>query len=264
MISLRRRFAAEVLGTFILVLFGLGAVAAAVATGAFQGLFQVAAIWGLGLTLAIYTTGGISGAHLNPSITIAFALFRKTPWKDVPAYVGAQFLGAFVAAAMVFFLFGPALTKYETEKSIVRGESGSEATAMVFGEFYPPPGGLPVHETERARVPWAQAFAAELLGTALLAMVVFGYTEKRNTGGPGPLVPVAIGAALTVLICLFAPLSMAGFNPARDLAPRIFASLAGWGEVPFSFNGSGWFTVYVVAPILGAPLGGLVVRALWK
>ena len=264
MISLRRRFAAEVLGTFILVLFGLGAVAAAVATGAFQGLFQIAAVWGLGLTVAIYTTGAISGAHLNPSITIALAIFKETPWKEVPAYITAQFVGAFAAAAAVFFLFGPALAKYEAENDMVRGAPGSEATAMVFGEFYPPPGGLPVHETERARVPWAQAFAAELLGTALLAMVVFGYTEKRNAAAPGPLVPVAIGAALTVLICLFAPLSMAGFNPARDLAPRMFASLAGWGEVPFSFNGSGWFTVYVIAPVLGAPFGGLVVRMLWK
>ncbi len=264
MISLRRRFFAEALGTFILVLFGLGSVAAAVAMGAFQGLFQVAAVWGLGLTVAIYTTGAVSGAHLNPSITIALALFKKTPWKDVPAYIAAQFLGAFAAAAMVFLLFAPALTKYEAENGITRGAPGSEATAMIFGEFYPPPGGLPVEESQRVRVPWAQAFAAELLGTALLAMVVFGYTEKRNAAAPGALTPIAIGAALTVLICLFAPLSMAGFNPARDLAPRIFATLAGWGAVPFSFNGSGWLTVYVIAPILGAPLGGLVVRILWK
>ena len=78
------------------------------------------------------------------------------------------------------------------------------------------------------------------------------------------MVPFAIGLALTALICIFAPLTMAGFNPARDLAPRVFSALAGWKSIPFSTNGIGWLTVYVISPCLGALAGGFVSRRLYK
>ena len=116
----------------------------------------------------------------------------------------------------------------------------------MFGEYYSKP------------VSQLNAFCAEFLGTLLLALVIFGFTAKENKSGPGPMTPVAIGMALTTLICVFAPLTQAGFNPARDLAPRFFSAIAGWGNLPFTHNGIGWLTVYVVAPCCGALTGAWI------
>lgn len=135
-------FPSEVLGTFILVLFGCGSVATAVTFGAPVGLFQVAIVWGLGLALAITLTGPHSGAHLNPAITVAFGLFTDFPKSRIGGYIVAQFIGALLAAATVYMLFGPAIAAFESAAGIVRGEAGSEASAMVFGEYYPNPGGV--------------------------------------------------------------------------------------------------------------------------
>jgi glycerol uptake facilitator protein len=98
----------------------------------------------------------------------------------------------------------------------------------------------------------------------LLAVTVFGFTARTNSTGPGLLTPLIIGCTLTTLICVFAPLTMAGFNPARDLAPRIFSSLAGWGSLPFTVNGPGWLIVYVLAPVAGAIPGAALADALHR
>jgi glycerol uptake facilitator protein len=259
-----RWFTGELLGTFLLVFFGCGAVATSVSVGAPVGLFQVAIVWGLGLTVAIYLTGGLSGAHLNPAITLALASFTDFPFKRVPIYFLAQFLGAFLAAAAVYGLFGGFINSFENENGIQRGAQGSEASAMIFGEYYPNPGGTALSFEKREQVSTPRAFFAEFLGTALLALIVFGYTSKENRSGPNGQTPLAIGLALTTLICIFAPVTMAGFNPARDLAPRLLSSLVGWGTVPFSVNGIGWLTVYIVAPCCGASVGGFIgVSLLW-
>ncbi len=251
-------FTAEVLGTFLLVLFGCGSVATAVTMGAPAGLFQVAIVWGLGLSFAIALVGPHSGAHLNPAITLAFAIWTDFPRSRVPGYVAAQFLGAFLAAATVYLLFGPAIGVFEADRQIVRGLPGSEASAMIFGEYFPNPGGLPWDGNSASRAGTAQALLAEFLGTGLLALGIFALTSRDNPFPPGRATPLAIGLLLTLLICLFAPISMAGFNPARDLAPRLFSVMAGWKGYPFSANGGGWLTVYVIAPILGAVAGGWV------
>ena len=247
----------ELLGTFLLVFFGCGSVATSVALGANMGLFQVAIVWGLGLTVAIYLTGALSGAHLNPAITLAFVVCQGFPVRRALAYVGLQFTGAFLAAAAVYALFGGAISAFELENGLVRGNSGSEASAMIFGEYFPNPGAKPLTEDTRQIVSHGTACFAEALGTALLALAIFGFTSRRNEGGPGALTPIALGLTLTTLICIFAPLTQAGFNPARDLAPRLFSSLVGWKDIPFSTNGLGWLTVYVVSPCIGAVLGGL-------
>ncbi|MDA0814514.1 MAG: aquaporin [Verrucomicrobia bacterium] len=262
--SIRRAVFAEVVGTFLLVFFGCGVVATAVAMAAPVGLFQVAAIWGLGLSVAIYLTGAISGAHLNPAISLAFAMFGDFPARRLPAYWLAQFAGAFIAAAAVYMLFSGAIAAKETELGVVRGAQGSEATAMIFGEFYPNPGGKPLPPEAASIVTTGQAFFAEFLGTALLALAIFGFTHRSNSGAPGALLPLAIGITLTTLIGVFAPVSMAGFNPARDLAPRIFSTIAGWGSLPFTVNGMGWLIVYLISPCLGACAGAAVARGLYR
>lgn len=255
-------FAGECLGTFILVFFGCGSVAAAVLTGAQIGIFQVAIVWGIGIATAIHLTGSVSGAHLNPAVTLAFATWGKLPWASVPRYVLAQFAGAFLASAALYVVFRGTLVSFEAANQITRGAPGSEASAMIFGEFFPNPGGKPFTDDVRARVTHGTAFFIELLGTAILMLVIMGCTDERNRSRPQVLTAAIIGLTVTILISLLGPLTMAALNPARDLAPRIFSALAGWGAVPFSANGIGWLTVYVIAPVLGAIAGGGIYRVL--
>ncbi len=107
-------------------------------------------------------------------------------------------------------------------------------------------------------------FTGEFFGTALLLLVIFCVTDERNRMRPHGLTAVTIGLAVTLLISLLGPLTMACFNPARDFAPRVFSSPAGRGRVPFAVNGCGWFTVYILAPLLGGLLGGGLYRACFQ
>lgn len=253
-------FVGEFLGTFILVFFGCGSVATAVLTGAQVGIFQVAIVWGIGIATAIYLTGSLSGAHLNPAVTIGLAACAGFPWRQVGKYVAAQFLGAFTASGVLYLLFRGQLAAFEAANHLVRGAPGSESSAMIFGGFFPNPGGHPFTEDIRARVSPATAFLAEAIGTALLMLVILGVTDHRNESRPRILTAAAIGLTVTILISILGPLTMAQFNPARDLAPRIFSALAGWHRLPFTVNGWGWLTVYVIAPVGGALGGGAVYR----
>ena len=254
----------EFFGTFLLVFFGCGSVAAAVFTGAQVGVFQVAIVWGLGIATAIYLTGALSGAHLNPAVTVSMAAWSDFPKSRVVPYILAQLCGAFAAAAVLHFLFGGSMVAFEKAHHIVRGALGSEASAMVYGEYFPNPGGQALTESARALMSPAAAFGAEVIGTALLLLVIFCVTDERNHGRPQLHTAATIGLTVTLLISLLGPLTMACFNPARDLGPRLFSSLAGWGALPFQINGNGWLTVYIVAPILGGLLGGALYRLFFK
>jgi len=254
----------EFFGTFLLVFFGCGSVCAAVLTGAQVGVFQVAIVWGLGIAAAIYLTAALSGAHLNPAVTVSMAVWSDFPKSRVVAYIAAQMFGAFVGAAVLYFIFGDALDAFEKANHIVRGQSGSEASAMVFGEFFPNPGSHPLTEETRARMSAGRAFSAEVIGTAILLLVIFCATDERNKARPQVLTAAMIGLTVTLLISLLGPLTMACFNPARDLSPRLFSSLAGWGTVPFVVNGWGWLTVYILASLTGGLLGGGVYRCFFK
>ncbi|HNX34217.1 MAG TPA: MIP/aquaporin family protein [Kiritimatiellia bacterium] len=241
----RREVLGEALGTCLLVLFGCGSVAVSVLFGAHQGLLPVALVWGVGVTLAIYLTRHLSCAHLNPAVTLAMAASGRMVWRKVPAYVVSQFAGAFLAGLLLYLLFAPSIAAFEARHSIVRGSAESVATAKMFGEFYPDPGGA-------ARVTLPLAMGAEALGTFLLVLMIFALTEGCNVGRPNDaLAPVFIGLTVTSAICLIAPLTQAGLNPARDLGPRLVAWLAGWGGAAFPDRAGGFFHVYVLAPIVG-------------
>jgi glycerol uptake facilitator protein len=254
----------EFFGTFLLVFFGCGSVAAAVLLGAQVGIFQVAIVWGLGIAIAIHLTGGLSGAHLNPAVTVALASWNGFSWKKVPGYVAVQMFGAFAASALLYVIYSGALTAFESAHGIIRGAPGSEASAMIFGEFFPNPGGRPLPPVTQVVIAWPAAFLTEVVGTAVLLLVILGVTDKRNHARAASLAPLAIGLTITLLISLFGPLTMACFNPARDFAPRLFSSLAGWGAVPFTANGNGWFFVYIAAPLLGGWCGGGIYRAFFQ
>lgn len=257
---------AEALGTFLLVLLGCGVVHAAVLTGSQSGLWQVAVVWGSAVTLAIFVVAGVSGAHINPAMTVAFAVWGQFSWLRVGPYVVSQICGACLAALVLFVLYRPYLEAKERDKGLTRGKPGSELTAMCYGEYFPNPGPLAgaadlYNPDSRLafdeRVTEGMAFLAELVGTLVLGLVVFAVTDKRNQAAPGAnLAPAFIGLTVAVLISVIAPLTQACFNPARDFGPRLVAYFAGWGPVAIPGPRGGFFTVYILAPTLGAVAGG--------
>jgi glycerol uptake facilitator protein len=262
-----RTLLAEALGTFILILFGCGAVHAAVLTGAQSGLWQIAIVWGIGVALAAYCVGGVSGAHINPAITIALATWGRFEWRNVGPYIGAQLIGAFSAAAVLFMIYGPSLRQKEEKMGVKRGDLGSIVTASCYGEFYPAPGGALTAEGKWADSDWKvfqartshrEAFTAEVICTAVLALVVFAVTDTRNPAAPASFLgPLVCGLTVAALISIIAPMTQACLNPARDFGPRLFTYFAGWGTAALPGpNGYGVFTVYILAPILGAIAGG--------
>jgi glycerol uptake facilitator protein len=244
-------FIGEALGTFVLVLFGCGSVAVSVLFDAHQGLMQVALAWGLGVTLAIYLTRHLSCAHLNPAVSLAMVVGGRMSVRNLPVYLVAQFTGAIMAALLLYVLFAPSIAQYENTHGIIRGTAESVKTAMLFGEYYPNPVGTAV-------VSLPLAMAAEAFGTFLLVLMIFALTEGCNVGRPDDaLAPVFIGLTITSIICLIAPLTQAGLNPARDLGPRLVAWLSGWGDAAFPDQVGGFFHVYVLAPLLGGMIASL-------
>lgn len=262
-----QRVVAEAVGTFLLVFFGCGAVHTAVLLDAQSGLWQVAVVWGLAIMLAIYAVGAISGAHINPAMTLALTVWGRHPWRLALPYVGGQLVGAMGAAAVLYAAFSGFLAAKEQQKQVVRGEPGSIITAMCYGEYAPNPGALAsgtdpydaqAHEALRQRFTQPMAICVEILGTLILALVVFAVTDDRNSGRPpAGLAAVFIGLTVSALISVIAPLTQACFNPARDFGPRLIAYFAGWGSVAIpGLSDLSWLTVYILAPCVGAVLGG--------
>jgi len=241
-----REFLGEVLGTFFLILIGLGAGAVSIIYPQ-EGhrLFQIALIWGFAIAVAIYMGRHLSNAHFNPAVTLAMVVAKRLPVAKMPSYFVAQFLGAFVAALVVYGLFAHTIVDFEKVNGIVRGTPESIQTAKIFGCYYSVPS------------MWL-ACGIEVLGTFLLVLVVFALTDTANVGRPGDaLAPVFIGIGIALIIMLIAPLTAAGINPARDFAPRMVAWLCGWGDAAFPDKHGGFFWVYIVSPLLGGAASAL-------
>jgi len=260
-----RECLAELIGAYILVFFGTGSVHVAVLTGGHTGLWQVAIVWGIAISLAIYATSAVSGAHINPAITLAFTAYRRFPIRKVTPYVLSQLLGAFAAAATLFALFHNIIDQFEAANGIVRGQPGSELSAMVYGEYFPNPAIVGTLSEAAVSVTLVQAMLAETIGTAFLAFFVFAVTDTRNPNRPsGTLFALFIGLAVSIVISIVAPLTQAGLNPARDFGPRLFSYLAGWKMIAIPGPRGGFFTVYVLSPILGALVGAAVYQYLLR
>jgi len=259
---------AECLGTFLLVFFGCGSVHVAVSLGALEGGWQVASVWGFAVTLAIYAVGNISGAHINPAITIAMACWRGFPRRRVPAYIASQLAGAFLAACCLYVIFAGSISEYEKQHDIERGQPESIVTAAMYGEYFPNPT-VKLHAeatiAKRETVGLGAAIFAEILGTAFLAFCVFALTDPANRESPGSMAPFFIGATVALLVATIGPVTQACLNPARDFGPRIFAAaLGGWGDValPGPKGLSATLAVYLAAPVAGAVIGGFGYREL--
>jgi len=234
-----KEFTGEFVGTFIMVFFGVGAVAVTVLFGAHSGTLQVGLIWGVAIALAIYATRNLSNAHFNTAVSVAMVLSGRMAASKLPVYLVAQLLGAIAAAAALFGLLGGSIAVAVAEAG---GWAEPSAIASVFLETYP--------NTALAEVSTPVAFAAEALGVFLLVAMIFALTEGANLGRPdNNLAPLFIGLTVTVIICVVGPLTDAGLNPARDLGPRIVGALAGWGGIAFSWQ---IILVYVGGPLLGA------------
>jgi glycerol uptake facilitator protein len=249
--QLSKEFKGETLGTFMLVLFGCGSVAVSVLFNAHSGLMQIALAWGIGVTLSIYLTRHLSCAHLNPAVTIAMVISKRMKAKKLPVYITAQFLGAFLAGLAIYLLFSPSILAFENTHNIIRGSAESVQTAKMFGEYYTAPGSTSV-------VSLTLAIGAEAFGTFLLILMIFALTEGCNVGRPNEaLAPLFIGLTVSSIICLIAPLTQAGLNPARDFGPRMVAWIFGWKSAAYPDQSGGFFLVYILGPIIGAMLASL-------
>ena len=251
----------EYFGTFVLVFFGVGSVQAAVATGAQAGLWQVAVVWAVGVSLGIYTAASLSGAHINPAITVMAAVYDKFPLRRVVPYWVAQVAGAATAAIVLYAMFAEAIIEFERANGLLRGGPASELSAMMFGEYFPNPAVFGTAEDAWRVITPTSAFIAEMIGTAMLAFIVCTVTHERNTARPpSAMGAVIIGVGVAAIISVIAPLTQAGLNPARDFGPRMVAYFLGWGEIAIPGPRNGFFTVYILAPICGAVIGGGVYR----
>lgn len=141
------------------------------------GLFQIAIIWGIGVSLAIYATRHLSSAHLNPAVSLAMVTSKRMSVKKLPVYLTAQFLGAFFAGLLLYMLFEPSIIAFENTYNIIRGTAESIQSAKMFGEYYQQPGSSAV-------VSMPLAMGAEALGTFLLVLLIFFLTENSNIGRP--------------------------------------------------------------------------------
>jgi glycerol uptake facilitator protein len=247
----------EFLGTFLLVFIGTSAVAVAVLFNALIGIAQVAAVWGLGVTLAIYATRHLSCAHLNPAVSLGMVLVGRMRPQLLLPYWTFQLLGGIGAGAGVLLLFHPSIAAYETAHFIARGSPESARTAMIFGEFFP----NPAVSIQWFKVSMPTAMLSEGIGTFLLVIMIFLLTEGCNVGRPSEgSSPVFIGATVSVIIAITAPITQAGINPARDFGPRIIAYLAGWGPTAIPGPEGGFFYVYILSPLLGGAVAAACFR----
>ena len=203
--------------------------------------------WGLAVTIAIYTTGSVSGCHANPAVTLALALYRKFSWKKVLPYCAAQVFGACAGAAIVRQLFGPVIAAFNLAHHLTRAQGGA---AGVF--FTHPAAGITV----------AHAFGDEIILTAFLIFGIFAITEHYNEVAPGPNFGALIIGFLVALIgASMGYLEAWAINPARDLGPRIFCFFTGWGSAAFPSPDHYWW-VPIVGPLLGGILGGAAYQVL--
>ncbi|XP_007458968.1 PREDICTED: aquaporin-9 [Lipotes vexillifer] len=241
--TLAKEMLSEFLGTFIMIVLGCGCVAQAVLSRERHGgIITINIGFSLAIVMAIYVAGGVSGGHINPAVTFAMCLFGRMKWFKFPFYVGAQLLGAFVGAATLFGIYYDAFLSFAGGKLLVVGEN---ATAHIFAT-YPAP-----------YLSLVNALADQVVATMFLLIVIFAIFDSRNLGVPKGLQPIVIGFLIVVISSSLGMNSGCAMNPARDLSPRLFTALAGWGFEVFTAGNNFWW-IPVVGPFAGAIAGGLI------
>ncbi|KAL7853265.1 hypothetical protein AOLI_G00201090 [Acnodon oligacanthus] len=238
-----RQALAECLGTLILVMFGCGAVAQLVLSEGSHGIFlTVNFAFGFAAMLGILVCGQISGGHLNPTVTFALCMLGREPWKKFPVYFLFQTLGAFLGSGIIFGMYFDALWKFRKGSLIVVGEN---ATAGIFATY--PSNHLSL----------VNGFFDQMIGTAALIVCILAIIDPYNNPIPRGLEAFTVGFVVLVIGLSMGFNSGYAVNPARDLGPRIFTAIAGWGSEVFTANDY-WFFVPIFAPFLGTVVGVLV------
>ncbi len=250
---------AEMLGTFVILLFGDGSVAMCVAalpqsgraTLVFSPADWILIIfgWCFGVVFGIYVAGGVSGAHLNPAVTLSFALRRKFAWARVLPYWFAQVLGAFLGAAVVYALYHASITSLlSTTHTTQQTSLGTYSIFATFPASY-------FHGS------WVGPFVDQVVGTAALVGIILAVIDERNTSPGSNLAPFIIGLIVAAIGISIGANAGYAINPARDFGPRLFAYFAGWGKIaiPGTFQ---WFSNYmwipIIGPLVGGPLGACI------
>lgn len=260
---------AEYLGTFTLIAFGDGVVAMAVAALPGSGraatpttIFDAAGDWlliawgwALAVAMAVYVAGGISGAHINPAVTLGLAVRRRFPVKHIVPYWCAQWLGAFTGGLLVYWVYNAAIGAYDAAAHVVPQAGNAIASYSIFATFPAPyfHGNL------------AGPFVDQVVGTALLLLVVLALTDARNLSPTSNIGPWMVGMLVGAIGMSFGANAGYAINPARDFGPRIVAWIFGWGQTAFpgTYNNGGltfsnYFWVPIVGPLVGGVIGVLV------
>jgi glycerol uptake facilitator protein len=237
-----QEFIAEFFGTMVLILFGDGVVAMVVLFGhnpaipgevVMGGYTNIVIGWGLAVTFGIYVAGTVSGAHLNPAVTLALAATKRFPWSKVLHYIVAQFAGAFVGALLLFINYHP---------KWILVDPNLDHTTGIFSTFPAVPGFWP-------------GFFDQVVGTALLVGLIFAVVDKLNALPGSNLAPIVIGLLVVAIGISFGGMNGYAINPARDLGPRLFAVVAGFKNNGLT-DGTGIWLPPVIGPIIGGLLGG--------
>ncbi|XP_041705660.1 aquaporin-9-like [Coregonus clupeaformis] len=238
-----KEFLAEFLGTFILVLFGVGSVAQTVLSRNTMGETLTIHIgFSVGLMMAVYVAGGVSGAHVNPAVSLAMVILGKLKFYKFPVYVVAQFLGAFSGAAAVFGLYYDAFMDFTNG---ILSVTGINATGHIFASY--PARSLTI----------LGGLIDQAVGTGMLVLCILAIIDGKNIGAPRGMEPLCIGLVIMAIGVSMGLNCGYPLNPARDLGPRVFTAVAGWGWEVFSTSDY-WWWVPVAGPMVGGVVGALV------
>lgn len=247
---------AEFFGTFVLLAFGAGVVALAVVglpeSGRTPTIFASAGDWllitwgwAMAVAMAIYVAGGVTGAHINPAVTLALAVKGDFPWAKVLPYSGAQAAGAFAGAALAYADYAPAIDMWNTAHDVVtRASPGGMTTFSIFATF-------PAHYYGASLL---GPLFDQIIGTFFLMVFVLAIADAVNVGVKANLAPFMVGMAVAAIGMSFGTGAGYAINPARDFGPRLFCWLMGWGTNAFP-GPYGYWWVPIVGPLVGAPLG---------
>ncbi|QJY44539.1 MIP/aquaporin family protein [Pseudonocardia broussonetiae] len=243
--SLVGELSAEFLGTMILILFGVGVVAQVVTApdGSLGDHDSITWAWGIGVTLGVYVAARLSGAHLNPAVTIALAAFKGFSWRKVLPYSLAQTAGAFVAALIVRFVYSDLIAKVDPGHTI--------ATQGIYST-------LPGNGVEGVSI--GTAFFDQIVGTAILVFVIFALTTAANNPPMANLGPVVVGLLVVAIGMAWGANAGYAINPARDFGPRLASFITGYETAWVDQNGTPYWWLPIVAPIIGGLIGGALFK----
>ncbi|XP_017280480.1 aquaporin-10a [Kryptolebias marmoratus] len=241
--ALIRECMAEFLGTFVLLLFGCSAAAQVKTSRETKGQYlSVNMSFSVGVMSAMYLTKGITGAHLNPAVTLSFCVLGRVRWGRLAPYCLSQILGAYVASALVYLVYYDAIMEFSGGVLTVYGPN---ETASIFATY----------PTEHLTL--GRSFLDQIVGTGTLMLCILGLDEKRNTPAPTELIPPIVAAIVLGISMSMSGNCGAAINPARDLGPRLFTLSAGWGPEVFTCYNY-WFWVPLVAPPVGGVFGSFM------